>query len=104
MTDKGQAYNPYTGAYTVTETGVYVFTWTIIVVHTVCDTELVLNNAVIGQSYPDSQHDNDYASATQIVVVEANRGDAVFVRAKTGCSSVIGNTATRSAFSGWKLL
>lgn len=104
MTDKGQAYNHYTGTFTVPETGVYVFTWTISVLHTVCDTELVLNNSIIGESYADSEHDNDYSTATHIVVVEANVGDAVFVRSQTSCSSIMSSTNTRSAFSGWKLI
>lgn len=103
MTDKGSAYNHYTGTFTVPETGIYVFTWTLVVKLTLCATELVLNNSIIGESYPDSEHDADNASATEIVIREAKVGDAVFVRAKSGCSSIRSDTVTRSSFSGWKL-
>lgn len=103
MTDKGNSYNHFTGTFNVPETGVYVFTWTIVVKYTYCATELVLNNSIIGESYPDSQHDSDNASATEIVVREAAVGDAVFVRAKSGCDSIRSDTVTRSSFSAWKL-
>lgn len=103
ITDNGQSYNHFTGTFTVPATGLYIFTWTVYVRNHYCPTELILNTSVIGASIADSEHDDDNASATAIVVIQVNVGDAVFIRTKHSCLSIFGGTETQSSFSGWKL-
>ncbi|XP_071138691.1 complement C1q-like protein 2 [Mytilus edulis] len=101
VTNEGNGYNKFTGTFIVPSSGFYVFTWTIDVLGTLCQTELAVNGIVIGLSYPDSlQNENNAISTT--VVKQVSTGDAVAVRAR-GCQRLRSDTAARCSFSGWKL-
>lgn len=89
--------------FTVPESGVYVFTWTIIIKNIRCSTELVVNAAVIGRSYPDSERDDENDTSTVIVLRQVAKDDVIFVRANSGCFSIRSDHYGRSSFSGWKL-
>ncbi|CAC5412503.1 C1QL [Mytilus coruscus] len=103
MTDTADRYNPYSHVFTVPESGVYVFTWTILIKNIRCSTELVVNATVIGRSYPDSERDDENDTSTVIVIRQVEKDDVIFVRVKIGCSSIRSDLYGRSSLSGWKL-
>ncbi|VDH97520.1 Hypothetical predicted protein [Mytilus galloprovincialis] len=103
ITDTANRYNPYSHVFTVPESGVYVFTWTIIIKNIRCSTELVVNAAVIGRSYPDSERDDENDTSTVIVLRQVAKDDVIFVRVNSGCFSIRSDHYGRSSFSGWKL-
>ena len=99
------AYNRYSGVFTAPEAGVYVFSWTM-----ECDgggslfTQVVRNNEVMGSIATDSGQESEYRMSTGLVLVLANKGDAVFVRVHyVHQSRIHSSDSARSTFSGWKI-
>lgn len=99
------AYNGYSGVFTAPEAGAYVFSWTM-----ECDgggslfTQIVRNNEVQGSIATDSGQEYEYRMSTGLVLVLANKGDAVFVRVHSAHQSRIHSSDyARSTFSGWKI-
>lgn len=99
------AYNRYSGVFTAPEAGAYVFSWTM-----ECDgggslfTQAVRNTEILGSIATDSGQESEYRMSTGLVLVLANKGDAVFVRVHSVHHSTIHSSdAARSTFSGWKI-
>ena len=99
------AYNSADGIYTVPESGIYVFTWTIYGwAHTQATTELMINSAVAGKSLADSQEIYDIHTSTGITVASVNMGDHVYVKfSATYLRGRLETSHGHSTFSGWKL-
>ncbi|OWF50146.1 uncharacterized protein LOC110450872 [Mizuhopecten yessoensis] len=105
--DIGYGYNPRNGVYVVPEAGTYVFTWT-----SICygqeelQTVLVVNSAVRGSSWTDSELSKDIHQTTAVVVLTLNQRDHVFIRMGPlyGHGVLLSRTDVAvSTFSGWKL-
>ncbi|XP_062618472.1 uncharacterized protein LOC134280052 [Saccostrea cucullata] len=101
----GHDYNPYSGIFTIPESGMYVFTWTI-----ECDgngqifTKIVKNSSVFGSIASDSNHEIEYRMSTGVALTLANKGDIVFVQVHSAQNTKIHSSDyARSSFSGWKL-
>lgn len=101
----GNAYNNYSGVFTIPESGIYVFTWTI-----ECDgngsifTNILRNSNVFGSIASDSHNEAEYRMSTGVALNFANKGDVVFIRVHTVHNSHIHSSDfARSSFSGWKL-
>ncbi|OWF50143.1 uncharacterized protein LOC110450864 [Mizuhopecten yessoensis] len=107
--DQGNGYNPREGLYITPESGTYVLTWTTLCnAHEAIQTVLVVNGAVKGVSWTDSNEINDYHQTTAVVVLTLNQGDRVFIRLghADGHGAIVSNSAQYtgiSTFSGWKL-
>lgn len=107
--NEGNGYNRHTGIFIVPTSGVYDFTYTLMVGndHEVC-TNLLINEAIYGHAYAYSGSLNVHQTSTSTVVAHVNQGDTVFVRTandgvcgQTGI--VYGDTWRRSTFAGWLL-
>ena len=108
ITNFGNHYNTFSGIFTASQHGVYVFTWNLY-----CGgnggfiySQLVVNSDVVGAMVTDARG-TDYArTTTGVVVVEINNGDIVFVRihpTNLHNFNLFSHTDFRSTFSGWKL-
>ena len=107
--NEGNGYNKHTGSFIVPQSGVYVFTYTLLI-HSnseVC-TDLIINDSIYGHAYGFSGSLDVRQTATSIVVSRVNQGDTVFVRTASdgACGQTgafYGDTWRRSAFAGWLL-
>ncbi|XP_033755045.1 EMILIN-2-like [Pecten maximus] len=105
--DQGDGYNPRDGLYIAPESATYVLTWTTICnPHNYFKTLLVVNGAIRGTSWTDSQEINDYHQTTAVIVLTLNQGDHIFIRMgpTNGHGTIVSdNIVGYSSFSGWKL-
>lgn len=107
--DNGNGYTPTDGIYIVPESGIYVFTWTMLAgSHQEFDTHLVVNGQVKGSSFSDTSENGDYYQSTAVVVISVSAGDHIFIRMGYTTQAVgdIVSTDSRygqSTFSGWQL-
>ena len=90
--------------YTVHESGIYVFTWTIYgFSRTTATTELMINS-LVAKTLADSQEINDIHTSTGITVANVNMGDHVYVKfSATYLKGRLETSYGHSTFSGWKL-
>ncbi|CAG2213435.1 unnamed protein product [Mytilus edulis] len=109
QTNEGNGYNRHTGIFIVPTSGVYVFTYTLMIGSNseVC-TNLLINEAIYGHAYSYSGSLNVVQTSMSIVVAHVNQGDTVFVRTANdgACGQtgvVYGDTWRRSTFAGWLL-
>lgn len=65
-------------------------------------TELVVNNVVIGRTWSDAYDHDDVAVASNTVVNTLNTGDVVWIKSNTVHSGTI-NGDLMSTFSGWMI-
>ncbi|XP_035009808.1 cerebellin 18 [Hippoglossus stenolepis] len=101
----GMGYNPSLGAFTAPCAGVYAFSFTIYssvgedgrLYHKV---QLLLNNGVIVSVWEDNREDGE-DSASQLVVLQLNKGDQVYLALTTG-RKLCGHLAYNS-FTGYML-
>ncbi|XP_062242818.1 cerebellin 18 [Platichthys flesus] len=101
----GMGYNPSLGAFTAPCAGVYAFSYTIYssvgadgrLYHKV---QLLLNNNVIASVWEDNREDGE-DSASQLVVLQLNKGDQVYLALTTG-RKLCGHLASNS-FTGYML-
>ena len=108
VTNFGHHYNAFSGIFTASQHGVYVFTWNLY-----CGenggfiySQLVVNSDVVGAIYTDAVGSDYVRTTTGVVVVEINNGDIVFVRVHPTRGSnfnLYSDPDWRSTFSGWKL-
>ena len=112
VTNIGGNYNFHTGIFTATESGVYVFSWTVF-----CDngnyytSELIKNSSAEGgitcQSIYHHPEYNFLNSASSVVVLQLYSGDVVYVRTNptNGMDGQIFSTySMRTSFTGWKII
>lgn len=103
ITNIGGAYNGKSGIFACYQPGVYVFYWVITNKdRTWMDSELVVNGIEQCQAFSDSGNHDDYAVASNVVVVDLKKGDQVWIRSGTWHNAQFGGER-RSSFSGWLL-
>ena len=108
VTNFGNHYNAFSGVFTASQHGVYVFTWNLY-----CGgnggfiySQLVVNSDVVGAMVTDAAGADYVRTTTGVVVVEINNGDIVFVRIHPTNHhhfNLFSDKDWRSTFSGWKL-
>lgn len=108
VTNVGNHYNKYNGAFTVPDYGVYVFTWTIVMPgNGYIYTQILVNSNAVGSMSTSAFGVDNQRATTGIVVVSVNPGDVVFIKTNPHGSfnqNIISNPALyRTSFSGWKL-
>lgn len=106
-TNIGGHYSHHTGVFNCPSHGVYVFSWSIY-----CTTggyvfsELVVNSSPVSAKFVGSKSVSNGLSSTDLVIVELNPGDEVYIRTPLNHSSsgkVESDPSLRSTFSGLKL-
>nr|XP_022288044.1 uncharacterized protein LOC111100440 isoform X2 [Crassostrea virginica] len=107
VTNIGSHYNQHSGVFTAPEQGVYVFSWNLY-----CHSggyifsQLVVNSNVVGAMFTSGEGDNALRTTTEIVVVQVNAGDVVYVRThptQNHLNNLYSHPDWRSSFSGWKV-
>lgn len=105
--DHGSHYSHHIGVFTCPSHGVYVFSSSIY-----CTTggyvfsELVVNSSPVSAKFVGSKSVSNGLSSTDLVIVELNPGDEVYIRTPLNHSSsgkVESDPSLRSTFSGLKL-
>lgn len=107
ITNIGNAYNQYSGIFTVPSNGLYVLSYTITAyTSSNIPVEIVKNAGVIGslltRTYSNYKH-----SVSSTVVVNMNAGDVCYVRTSgsgaTISGSILSGTEARTSFTGWRI-
>ena len=99
--------NHHTGIFSSTESGVYVFSWTVFCYHgRYYNSQLILNSNVVGgiACYAISYFLN---SASSVVVLQLNSGDVVNVRTHPTNDvngKIFSGDHSRTSFAGWKII
>ena len=108
--DIGGGYNPSTSVYTVPQTGIYTFTWTIrIGRYNYYVTELVVNTAVKDRMMTSTWGSNNThtydATSSATTTAQLTTGDRVFIRVqlRSGLPNIYSDADGYSTFSGWLL-
>ena len=103
VTNSGNGYNKYTGAFIAPRSGVYVFTWT-----TFADPassfaiELIVNNQRAGVIAANGG--STWNGVTGVAVVHLNQFDAVLVRTDSNTAphgNIFSDQNMKTSFSGW---
>ncbi|CAC5403588.1 unnamed protein product [Mytilus coruscus] len=107
ITNVGNAYNQYSGIFTVPSTGMYVLSYTITAyTSSYIPVEIVKNAGVIG-SLLTKAYSNYKHSVSSTVVVNMNAGDVCYVRTSgsgaTPSGSIYSGTEARTSFTGWRI-
>ena len=107
VTNIGSHYNRHSGMFTAPEQGVFVFSWNLY-----CHSggyiysQLVVNSNVGGAMFTSGEGATDIRSTTEVVVVQVNAGDVVYVRThptQSHSGNLYSHPDWRSSFSGWKV-
>ncbi|XP_048743857.2 uncharacterized protein LOC125657223 [Ostrea edulis] len=109
VTNRGNGYHGDDGIFIVPQTGVYVFTWTVVVQEgEYIELEIVLNDSPFGSIIADTVNpaSGDWDCSTGIAVKEVNAGDHVYIRTFNHDAHTIiySGTKARTSFAGWQLL
>lgn len=94
--------------FTAPDHGVYVFTWTIVIEDgKYIRTEILVDSHTVGTMYTSAYGVSNPRTTNEVVVVEVNAGDVVFIRTNTN-GPITGDILSipsdlRTTFSGWKL-
>ena len=102
------AYNKFTGIFSVPMSGMYVFTSSIAMngVQEYASYEIMRNSNVEGTFFVDAEFTDGYKYSSITVVVEVEQADVVFVRTGTSYKthgSVYSRQHARSTFAGWRI-
>ncbi|XP_062620157.1 uncharacterized protein LOC134281742 [Saccostrea cucullata] len=107
MTNIANAYNRYTGIFTVPYNGLYAITWTIYAnSYSYIYSNLVVNADIWNSAIANSEENNDRHTSTGTVVAQLNAGDVVFVKTHErnhGKGVLESSYEARSTFAGWKI-
>jgi hypothetical protein len=107
VTNIGGNYNRHAGIFISPGHGVYTFAWTLY-----CDAggyfslELVVNSNPVGASYCNADGASYIRHTSDVIVVEINQGDIVYLRTRPSVAvagSIHTDISARTTFSGWKL-
>ena len=107
VTNIGSHYNRHSGMFTAPEQGVFVFSWNLY-----CHSggyifsQLVVNSNVVGAMFTSGEGANGIRSTTEVVVVQVNAGDVLYVRThptKSPSGNLYSHPDYRSSFSGCKV-
>ena len=101
ITNKGQGYSSSSGKFTAPRDGTYVFTVTVMSYYN-NDLKLDIVHDGVSKVRTWSHHSARYQTGTNLVVLELDRGDAVWVRRFTG-QGYSTNSVPLTAFSGFIL-
>jgi hypothetical protein len=109
VTNRGNGYHKDDGIFTVPRSGVYVFTWTVVVQEAEwIDLEIVQNGSPFGSIFADTVNtaSGDWDCSTGVAVKEVNAGDHVYIRTIDHSDKTIiaSGTNARTSFAGWQLL
>ncbi|XP_048743863.2 heavy metal-binding protein HIP-like [Ostrea edulis] len=109
VTNRGNGYHRDNGIFIVPQTGVYVFTWTVVVQEAEwIDLEIVLNGSPFGSIVADTVNtaSGDWDCSTGVTVKEVNAGDHVYIRTidHRAVTIIYSGTNARTSFAGWQLL
>ena len=103
VTNYGNGYNKYTGAFIAPRSGVYVFTWTTFAnPGSYLPIELIVNNYRYGIISADGNA--LYNGVTGVAVVHLNQYDAVLVRSDSHTAphgNIFSDQNMKTSFSGW---
>ena len=110
----GNAYNKFTGIFTVPTTGIFAILWTVAAEgvkgsgteYGEVNTELVVNSVPRAQIHADTETLYDDDEATGFVILQLNIGDAVYVRS---AGAVVQGTLQQRyhqewTFSSWQIV
>ena len=112
VTNIGGNYNHHTGIFTSTESGVYVFSWTVVCYQgSFISSQLIVNSdvqgAIVCRSIYQHPEYNFMNTASSAMVLQLNSGDVVYVRTHP-TNSIIGQIysgeQSRTSFTGWKII
>ncbi|XP_061176177.1 uncharacterized protein LOC133185134 [Saccostrea echinata] len=107
MTNIANAYNRYTGVFTVPYNGLYAITWTIYSnSYSFVFSNLIVNSDTWNSAFANSEENNDRHTATGFVVAQLNAGDVVFLKThetRKGLGTLESSFEARSTFAGWKI-
>lgn len=103
MTNVGNGYNKVDGLFTAPTSGTYILSWTSASADNLhMQTELLVNNQVVGLAWSDAGNHSDFVLASNTVIVELNSGDVVWVRSNKVHHNTL-HGQHMSTFSGWFL-
>lgn len=79
----GNAYNSYTGTFTVSESGVYLLTFTVSCWHAshAAEVELVVDNVSMGSAKANTANNGYTAMATKTLILRLSAGQSVWLQA-----------------------
>ena len=106
VTNTGNGYNNYTGAFTSPVSNTFVFLWNTRVYLGDIVTELVINNIPVTATQVYSNSNKPYNSYCGFAVVHVNVNDVVFVRTHSthnGGGQILSDQYGRTSFAGWQL-
>lgn len=102
------AYNVFSGIFTVPIDGLYVFTCSIAMDgrNQYASYEIMKNSAIEGTFFVDAGSDEGYIYSSLTIVIQAHTSDVIFVRIGNSYSpqgNVYSRSHARSSFAGWKV-
>ena len=102
------AYNLFSGTFTVPISGLYVFTCSIVMdgEDAFASYEIMKISEIVGTFFVDAEFEDSYKYSSLTIVIEVQQSDVVFVRIGSSYSpkgSVFSRSYARSSFAGWKI-
>lgn len=107
-TNSENGYNRYSGMFTCSTSGLYVFTSSLAMDGTeaFASFEIVKNADVEGVFFVDAAETNNFVYSSLTIVISLNQGDVVFIRVGGGYTpkgNLFSRYFARSSFAGWQI-